>query len=310
MNNSQNNVTAGLRARLDGSISTVVTDATVLVVGLGSGGSQTVEALVRSSVKNLIVIDMDEVDLVNLSRSVYDAADVGVPKTEAITRRMQAINPDVTIEGKRCALDDIDPAELAQMVSRADLVVAATDDPSAQARLNRVAWHSGVPAVFAGVYEKGAAGEVIFTIPGVTTCFRCATGGVRGDRRGTAQINYGTGQLVAEPALGADITHVVSASVKVALGLIELGDKQAWGNSSAALVLSAAASSRNFLQMSTVPNWDYFPQVFTNTPGQHGYQSVWLGTNRNPECPVCGDNPVLDGTDAAPDLTALRLMDG
>ena len=62
--------------------------------------------------------------------------------------------------------------------------------------------------------------------------------------------------------------------------------------------------------MSTVPNWDYFPQVFTNTPGQHGYQSVWLGTNRNPECPVCGDNPVLDGTDASPYLTALRLMDG
>lgn len=302
---SSDAVRAGLRARLDGSISSSVRDTTVLVVGLGSGGSQTVETLARSSVEKFVVVDPDSVEAANLSRSTYDAEDIGSAKCAAIARRVQAINPGATVVTHQNTLDDFDPDALAALVDSVDYVVAATDDPDAQYRLNHVAWERGRPAVFAGVYERGAAGEIIYTIPGVTSCFRCATAGRRGGRRGMAALNYGTGKLVAEPALGADITHVVSASAKVILGLIELSDPAAHQNSAASMVATAAGSGRNYLQMSMIPDYDYFPRVFEGVRGQHAYQSVWLETRSAPDCPTCGEHPTSDIVDAPVNLGML-----
>jgi len=303
-------IRAGLRARLDGSIASSVQDTTVLVVGLGSGGSQTVEALARSSVEKFVVVDPDVVEAANLSRSVYDADDVGTSKCAAITRRVQAVNPGATVVAYENRLDDFDPDALADLVASVDYVVAATDDPDAQYRLNHVAWKSGRPAVFAGVYERGAAGEIVYTIPGATSCFRCATAGRRCGRRGTAVMNYGTGTLVAEPALGADITHVVSAAVKLLLGLIELSDPSAHKNTAASLVLGAAGAHRNYLQMSMVPNYDYFPQIFEGVRGQHAYQSVWLETMSSPDCPTCGVEPTADAMHVPVKLGSLVPIEG
>lgn len=303
-------VRAGLRARLDGSISSSVRDATVLIVGLGSGGSQTVETLARASVEKFVVIDPDSVEAANLSRSTYDAEDIGSAKCAAIVRRVQAINPGATVVAHQNTLDDFDPEALAALVGSVDYVVAATDDPDAQYRLNHVAWERGRPAVFAGVYERGAAGEIIYTIPGVTSCFRCATAGRRGGRRGTAALNYGTGKLVAEPALGADITHVVSASAKVILGLIELSDPAAHQNSAASMVATAAGAGRNYLQMSMIPDYDYFPRVFEGVRGQHAYQSVWLETRSVPDCPTCGEHPTSDTVDVPVNLGMLNPVAG
>ena len=298
-------IRAGLRARLDGSLSTSIQGATVLVVGLGSGGSQTVEMLARSSVENFIVIDPDVVGPENLSRSVYDARDIGSLKCEAIARHVHAVNPGAIVDAHPKALDEIGPDILADLMDSVDFVVAATDDPDAQYRINHVAWERRRPALFAGIYERGAAGEVIFTVPGLTSCFRCATAGRRGGRRGSAALNYGTGTLVAEPALGADITHVVSASVKILLGLMELSDGSAHNNSAASMVAVAAGAGRNYLQMSTVPDYDYFPRVFNGVRGQHAYQSVWLETSSDPACPTCGTSPVADVLDVPVRLDAL-----
>ena len=295
-------VRAGLRARLDGSVAPSVANQRVLVVGLGSGGSQTTDALVRASVEDLIVIDPDDVEFANLSRSVYTAGDVGTAKVEAISRHAASINPGVRITGHAKSLNEFTPEELGDLVGSVDLVVAATDDPEAQYRLNRVAYQAGKRAVFAGVYGKGTAGEVVFTVPGITACFRCATGGKRGGSRGAGLINYGTGTLVAEPALGADIAHVVSASVKIIIGLLELTDPRAQDHSSAHLVASALGKQVNFLQIAMVPDYEGFGDVFRAVPGQHSYQSIWIGTRTDPSCPVCGDHPIPDSLPDAVDV--------
>jgi hypothetical protein len=252
---------------------------------------------------------MGDVEPANRSRTTYDAEDVGCSKAAAIKRRAKAINPEVSVVAHQKALNDFSAAELRTMIEGVDMVVAATDDPGAQYRLNHVAWQAGRPAVFTGVYGGGAAGEVIFTIPGVTTCFRCATGGQRGSAHRAEAMNYGTGRLMAEPALGADISHVVSTSLKVMLGVMELSYPDAQENSSAVMVLGAAASGQNFLQMSMVPNYSYFPEIFKDVPGQYAYQSVWLKTESNPDCPTCGTNPVEDNFATSVNLAALASVD-
>jgi proteasome lid subunit RPN8/RPN11 len=298
----------GLRARLDGAVDESLRKAKILLVGLGSGGSQTAEALARASVEQFIMIDPDKVGPENLSRSVYQFADVGKDKTQALAERLTAINPAVDARQVTASLDEISDEELAKLVSDSSLVIAATDDPKAQLRLNHLAWTLGRPAVFGGVYKRGVAGEVIFTVPRIpgVRCFQCATGGRR-DGASQGEMNYGTGQLIAEPALGSDISHIVMASVKIAIGLLELGTGGV-PHSAGNLVATALAKGYQYVILSTVPGYDFFPRLFGDTDGQHAYQSVWMNVAGNPDCPTCGVSPLDVGeyVTSGPDLSAIR----
>jgi proteasome lid subunit RPN8/RPN11 len=300
----------GIRARLKGAVASSVQSARVLLVGLGSGGSQTAEALTRASVEHFILIDPDQVAAENLSRSVYQLADVGDDKTEALATRLAAINPAVTTRAVTSSLDDIADQDLTDMIKASDLVIAATDDPKAQLRLNHLAWSLGIPAVFAGVYARGQAGEVVFTVPGLDQirCYRCATANRRHGNRADAGINYGTGQLNAEPALGADISHIVTASVKIAIGLLELSSPGTSRHSAANLVATALANHYQFVILSTIPAYDFFPRVFGTAAAQHGYQTVWMSVEENPDCPTCGTSPLAaeEFVTSGANLAALR----
>ncbi len=72
--------------------------ARVCVVGIGGVGSWAVEALARSGVGQLALVDMDEVCVSNVNRQLHalDGA-VGLAKTEVMARRVQAINPECCV---------------------------------------------------------------------------------------------------------------------------------------------------------------------------------------------------------------------
>ncbi|WP_341480178.1 tRNA threonylcarbamoyladenosine dehydratase [Anaerotruncus rubiinfantis] len=69
--------------------------ARVAVVGLGGVGSAAMEALCRTGVGHLLLVDHDTVDLTNLNRQLVATRDVvGLPKAQAAEKRLRAINPD------------------------------------------------------------------------------------------------------------------------------------------------------------------------------------------------------------------------
>lgn len=79
-----------------------VFDAHVVVVGIGGVGSWTVEALARSGVRRLSLIDLDHVAVSNINRQIH-AQDVtlGQAKAEAMRERIAGFHPD-------CVVDTID----------------------------------------------------------------------------------------------------------------------------------------------------------------------------------------------------------
>lgn len=281
---------AGIGARLHGVVTERLGQRRVLLVGAGSGGSRTAEALIRSGVRHIDVVDPDHVAIENLSRSVYHRADVDLPKVHALARLLRSIDSGVEVHPYHDSLQALSSEQLDELVRRADLVVAATDDPAAQLLLNHYAYWNKVPAVFGGVYAKGHAGEVVFTVPGITRCYRCSTTSRHQDENQARTVDYGTGRLHGEPALGADIDHIVTASVKIALGLLQLDDEEK--SSSRDLVYEALAANYNYLIISTVPKYGFLADVFESTPGQHAYQSVWLAVTGDRSCTVCGDCPI------------------
>jgi hypothetical protein len=290
-----------LLARSAGLLPASVRERAALVAGCGSVGSYLAEGLARAGVARVALVDPERIEAANLSRTVYVAADVGAPKVEALARRLRAVSPSIAVEEHPSAAQDLAPAALDRLVREADVVVAATDDPAAQRALDRFAYARGRPAVFVGLYAGAEGGEVVVTSPDRTACYRCATrtrhlggGGAGGVER---QTDYGTGRLAAQVALAADIQHVASAALKLALSLLVRGDPAA---RLAAFAEEAIASGATYLTLSTVPRYWFYPRIFGDAAGQGAYQSVWLTPVRGDDCPTCGPPALRDDPLAAP----------
>lgn len=77
----------------------VLSGVRVVVVGLGAVGSYAVEALARSGVGTLRVVDIDVVRVSNINRQLYALhTTVGRPKVDVAAERIAAINPACRVE--------------------------------------------------------------------------------------------------------------------------------------------------------------------------------------------------------------------
>lgn len=120
--------------------------ARVAVFGLGGVGGYVVEALVRSGVGALDLIDKDVVSLSNLNRQIIATQEtLGMRKTEAAARRAKSINPDVVLH-----LHDVFylPETAAQFdFSEYDYVVDAIDTVSGKLALVEAANRANTPII-------------------------------------------------------------------------------------------------------------------------------------------------------------------
>lgn len=111
------------------------------VIGLGGVGSWVAEALARSGVGELTLIDMDEVCVTNTNRQSHAlASTVGHPKTAVMASRLQDINPAIKIN----IVDDfLDTANMRELIdNRFHVVVDAID--AAHVKAGLVAYCSAI----------------------------------------------------------------------------------------------------------------------------------------------------------------------
>ena len=121
----------------------------VAVVGLGGVGSWAVEALARSGVAALVLIDMDHVSESNINRQVQAlGATLGQAKGEALRQRIADIHSGCMV----AVVDDfVDTANWPQLLPHAvDAVIDACDKVRAKAAMAAWALGGGVPLVVVG----------------------------------------------------------------------------------------------------------------------------------------------------------------
>lgn len=76
----------------------VLENSHIAVIGIGGVGSWAAEALARSGIGKITLIDMDEICVTNTNRQVHaESGSIGHMKTTAMTRRIQAIHPDCEV---------------------------------------------------------------------------------------------------------------------------------------------------------------------------------------------------------------------
>lgn len=75
-----------------------LTNAKVLVVGLGGVGSFSAEFLARAGVGNMTIVDGDTVDITNINRQLPALhSTVGMPKVDVVGDRLLDINPELNL---------------------------------------------------------------------------------------------------------------------------------------------------------------------------------------------------------------------
>jgi len=128
--------------------------AHVCVVGVGGVGSWTVEALARSGVGRLTLVDGDKVDLSNTNRQLHAVdGEFGRPKVEVLAERVRRINPECAVMAECCFFTDQTAERLLERGF--DYVVDAIDRPLQKCLLIAGCHARGIPVVTAG----GAAGR-------------------------------------------------------------------------------------------------------------------------------------------------------
>lgn len=139
----------GLRRLYGGRGYEAVRAARIAVVGLGGVGSWAAEALARSGVAALTLIDLDHVAESNINRQVQALdATLGQAKAEALRERIAGIHPGCRVTPvEEFADEDNWPALLAEPV---DALIDACDQVRAKALLAAWGRASGTPVVTVG----------------------------------------------------------------------------------------------------------------------------------------------------------------
>jgi len=109
----------------------------VCVIGVGGVGSWAVEALARSGVGRLTLIDADEVCVSNTNRQLHALdGEYGKSKVGVMAARARAINPAIRLEAIERFLT---PATLDELLDRGyDVVLDACD--AFRVKLETIAW--------------------------------------------------------------------------------------------------------------------------------------------------------------------------
>ena len=130
-------------------------DAHVCVVGIGGVGSWAAEALARTGIGAITLIDMDDVCVTNTNRQIHAlSGNVGLAKAEVMAERIRLINPECRVT----VVDDfVTPENVAEYLGVGfSYVIDAIDSVRPKAAL--IAWcrRNKVPLVTTG----GAGGQI------------------------------------------------------------------------------------------------------------------------------------------------------
>jgi adenylyltransferase/sulfurtransferase len=149
-----------------------LTDASVLVVGVGALGCAAADALAAAGVSRISLVDPDRVERSNLHRQLlHRTSDLGRPKVESAAERLGARYPRLAITTAAVRLD---AANAAALMRDQACVIDATDGIATKFLVNDLAVGHGVPLVHGGIVRF--QGQLLTILPGESACYRCLFG--------------------------------------------------------------------------------------------------------------------------------------
>ncbi len=258
--------------------------ARIIVVGIG-GAAGLVDDLARSGIGSMVLIDPDKVTASNLATQQTYAYDIGETKVTSLAKRLSAINPFIAVQNYDKPVEEIDDEIFAGLLERRPTVLCGfTDSFSAQARINRISLHFGIPSLCAQLYTEGRGGEITFMYPGVTSsCHRCM---LLRRYRAYLQENY-TNTVTSYGSPVFATTRINSLAGQIIMALLHYGTSHPrWGN------LLTEIDNRTLALVRVDPRLELpvFERVFCHADTERIFfdETIWSPQVPHLSCPDCG----------------------
>ena len=293
----------------------ILRDKRVMIVGLGSFGSQIAIELAKAGVGSFALMDFDRVELHNLSRHTATVNDLGRLKTHVIREAILGKNPYARVD--RFAVDiNADLPLLYDEVGKADLVICATDNNTSRFNLSKALVEKGKVGIFGRAITRAEGGDVFRYRPG-GPCYCCLVGegdlqeeeitdvaSARRDGRIAAYVSPEDAEAMVQVGLSSDIEPICNMMVKLALvelsrgkvsGISTLDEELVWD-----YYMWANRRERHYGNWKPMPSAGGMPTILR-----------WYGARIEKEegCPICGKTIILDDSveDPGADYTGLSL---
>lgn len=143
--------------------------ARVLMIGAGGLGCPALQYLAAAGVGVIGIADHDRVDLSNLQRqTLYATEDQGKPKAALAKKKLQALNPDITIHSYD---EEVTDKNALGLFSGYDVIIDGTDNFSAKFLINDASVKAGKPVVYGAIQGFDGQATIFGTAGG--PCYRC-----------------------------------------------------------------------------------------------------------------------------------------
>lgn len=148
-----------------------LTNAHVLLIGAGGLGSSSALYLAAAGIGTMTIIDDDVVQLSNLQRQIIHTTDsIDSLKVDSAKQRMQAINPEITIQTVE---ERLDANNAESLIAHADVIIDGTDNLKTRYLVNDLCIKHQKPLVYAAVYQFEAQISVFDMRLKSSPCLRC-----------------------------------------------------------------------------------------------------------------------------------------
>lgn len=288
-------------------------DKRVMIVGLGSFGSQIAIELAKAGVGHFSLMDFDRVEIHNLARHTCTLNELGRLKTDAIHDAILGKNPYAQVD--RFPININRHLDLmASEVRRADIIICATDNNESRFNLSKTLEKEGRIGIFGRAVTRAEGGDVFVYRPG-QACYCCLIGSgwfgqadeeisneasARRDGRIASYMSASDADAVVQVGLSSDIEPICNMMVKLTLMELSRGIDTGISSLENELVYNyymwANRRERRHANWSALPNAGGKPTIMR-----------WYGAHiaQNPSCPLCSEDMQLDEDAAAEDLELL-----
>jgi molybdopterin/thiamine biosynthesis adenylyltransferase len=211
--------------------SSLLEDAAVAVIGLGTGGIQVAVELAKLGIGNFSLVDPDRLDVGNVARHHAGVSHSGRRKVLVARDLILEKNPGVRVAAHPISADPDAEAVVSELIQRADLVICATDGRPSKLFINRIAVSARKPAIYGGAFRRAYGGQVLRVRPGGSPCYQCFVMAMPDKEEDVeiasaadaGEIAYTDRPVPIEPGLALDVAPIAHMVAKLALNELLAG---------------------------------------------------------------------------------------
>ena len=274
----------------------------VMIVGLGSFGSQIAIELAKAGVGQFALFDFDRVELHNLARHTSTVNDLGRLKTDVIYDAILGKNPYAIVEKFPININEDLPL-LNKEIAKADIVICATDNNTSRYNISEALVKQQRIGIFGRAVTRAEGGDVFRYRPG-GPCYCCLIGtgwydtsaeeitnlaSARRNGQIAAYVSDEDADAVVQVGLSSDIEPICNLMVKLTLVELSRGMPSGISGLENELVYDyymwANRRERRHANWAPMPNAGNMPTILR-----------WYGAHikKVENCPLCSHDIILD----------------